>query len=293
MELQFTEQKQQTIKGLINSDAVQKKFTEILGKRANAFLTSVLQIVNSNEMLKNADPLSVYNSAALAAVLDLPLNNTLGFSYIVPYNRKQKDGSYRVVAEFMVGYKGFIQLAQRSGQFKTISATRVYEGNIVSNNPLTGIEFDFNNKISDKVIGYASYFKLLNGFEKTFYMSVEELKEHGKKYSKTFENKGGIWNTDFESMAIKTVIKLILSKYAPLSVEMQKAIISDQSDIKDYESLDVEYVDNDEVEVDKESERVRLFIENAKTKEDLKSIKPHIKDEHIELYKQKEKELKN
>src|SRR5436190_14377708 len=143
-----------------------------------------------------------------------------------------------------MGYKGFIQLAQRSRQFKSIYASPIYKGQILSDNPLEGYEFDFTKK-SDIVVGYAAKFKLLNGFEATWYMTIEQLKKHGGKYSKTFTNDKGLWNTDFEGMAIKTVIKLLLSKFAPLSVEMQKAVISDQSVIHDADSEDVTYIDNE------------------------------------------------
>ena len=111
---------QLSAKNLFATESVKAKFQELLGNRAPAFITSVLQIVASNNLLANADPNSVYHSAAVAATLDLPLNNNLGFAYIVPYNAKQQDGTYRQVAQFQMGYKGFIQLAQRSGQVRKI-----------------------------------------------------------------------------------------------------------------------------------------------------------------------------
>lgn len=233
-----------TTKSLFARDDVKAKFQEMLGKRATSFITSALQIVASNDLLAKADPTSVYQSAAVAATLDLPLNNNLGFAYIVPYNQKQKDGSYKTVAQFQLGYKGFIQLAQRSGQFKTISATPVYEGQLIEQNPLTGFIFDWKQKKSEKIVGYAAYFHLLNGFEKTFYATVEELKAHGTKYSQTYKKGYGLWKDDFDSMAIKTVLKLLLSKFAPLSVDMQRAVITDQAVINDAETQDVTYVDN-------------------------------------------------
>lgn len=275
---------------------VQNKFKELLGKRASSFVTSVLQIVASNGMLVKADPASIYQAAAVAATLDLPLNNNLGFAYIVPYNTKQADGTFRVVAQFQMGYKGFIQLAQRSGQFKSIYASPIYSGQIVSENPLEGYEFDFTVK-SDKVVGYAAKFKLLNGYEATLYMSIEQLKAHGAKYSKTFGNKSGLWNTDFDSMASKTVLKLLLSKFAPLSIDMQRAVITDQALINDAETTDVTYIDNDEPEIDKEAERVALMIQDAATVEQLMKLQPHIKDAQAELYETRfvelsEKEMK-
>lgn len=234
-----------SIKQYFSSDAVQNKFKELLGNKSQGFITSVLQVVNSNNDLAQAEPQSVFGAAAAAAVLDLPINNNLGFAYIIAYNQKGSDGNYRKVAQFQIGYKGFIQLAQRSGQFKTISAAPIYEGQLISQDSLKGYEFDFTKKTSEKVIGYAAYFSLLNGFEKVHYMTLDEINKHAKKYSKTFGKSFGVWKDDFEAMACKTVIKLLLSKFAPLSIEMQRAVVFDQANIKDAETQDVEYVDND------------------------------------------------
>lgn len=239
---------QLTIKNLFQKDEVRTKFQEMLGKRAPSFITSVLQIVASNNLLSKADPHSVYHSAAVAATLDLPLNNNLGFAYIVPYNQKFKDekGVWQTkqVAQFQMGYKGFIQLAQRTGMYRTLSAAPIYEGQLISENPLTGFVFDFTKKKSDTIIGYASYFQLLNGFEKTLYSTVEDLKKHGKRFSQTFKKDHGLWVDDFDSMALKTVIKANLSKWAPLSVDIQRAITFDQAVVKDVDTQDVDYVDN-------------------------------------------------
>lgn len=271
-------------KTFFNQETVKKKFEELLGKRAPAFITSVLQIVNSNKLLINADPASIFNAAATAATLDLPINNNLGFAWIVPYAGK---------ALFQLGYKGFIQLAQRSGQFKSISATPIFEGQLVSENPLTGYEFDFKVKKSNIPIGYVAYFKLLNGYEATLYMTIDELKEHGKKYSKTFNN--GVWQTNFDAMATKTVLKLLLSRFAPLSIEMQTAINVDQAVVNDNNTVDVEYVDN--TPVDKEFERLQLMIEDCKTISDLmaldETVKSYNSEELTAIYRQKSNELDN
>lgn len=258
-----------SIKDYFSNDNVQAKFKELLGKKAQGFITSVLQVVNQNKLLSGADPKSVYGAAAAAAVLDLPINNNLGFAYIVPYNEKQPDGSKKQVAQFQLGYKGFIQLAQRSGQFQTIAAAPIYEGQLIMQNPLTGFVFDFTQKKSDVVIGYAAYFRLLNGFEKTHYMDIATLKKHAEKYSKTFKHSNGLWNTDFDGMASKTVLKLLLSRFAPLSIEMQKAVVADQGKINDIETDDVAYVDHDEVEINKEQERIRVLIEGAQNEDEL------------------------
>jgi recombination protein RecT len=239
-----------TVQNLFAKEDVRARFTEMLGKKAQGFITSVLQITTSNELLKNADPLSIYNAAATAATLDLPLNNNLGFAYIIPYKQRDKEGNFKDVAQFQLGYKGFIQLAQRSGQFQTISASPIYEGQLIEQNPLTGFVFDFTKKTSDKVIGYASYFKLINGFEKTLFMSVDEMNKHGVRFSKTFAKGFGLWKDDFDSMALKTVLKLLLSKFAPLSIEMQRAVMSDQAIINDVETQDVTYVDNEPAKID-------------------------------------------
>lgn len=242
------------LQGLLVQENIKEKFNQLLGKRAVGFMTNILQITNGNDLLKNADPMSVLNSAMVSATLNLPINPNLGFAYIVPYSQSFRDESgnwqKKQVAQFQVGYKGFIQLAQRSGQFKTISATPIYKGQIVANNPLTGIEFDFT-KTSDKIVGYASYFKLLNGFEKTFYMTYAEADAHAKKYSQTFKANKGNWKENFDAMALKTVIKLLLSKYAPLSVEMEMAQTTDQAVINGFDNgvIDASYIDNQDIPV--------------------------------------------
>lgn len=231
---------------VFKQDEIQKKFKQLLWERASSFLTSVMWIVANNDLLKKAEPQSVYMSAMVAATLDLPVNQNLWFAYIIPYKDNKNN---KVVAQFQMGYKGFIQLALRSWQFKTISATPVYEWQIVEADPLKGYVFDWNNKESDKIVWYASYFSLINWFEKYLYMTREELEKHWKKFSQSYKKSYWLREDDFDSMATKTVIKLLLSKYAPLSVDMQKAIISDQWVLHDEELNEVEYVDNDQEEI--------------------------------------------
>lgn len=273
---------------LLQRDDVKKKFAEILGAKSAGFITSVLSAVNQNAMLKNAVPESVYMSAMMAAALDLPVNPNLGFAYIIPYNSRVKgengnQDTWVTSAQFQMGYRGFIQLAQRTGQFKTISATPVYEGQLISEDPLKGFEFDWKAKASDKVIGYAGYFSLINGFEKTLYMTVEQLEKHGSKYSKTYSQSSSKWKTDFDAMALKTVIKLLLSKYAPLSVDspMAKAIVADQAIIKDVDTMDVEYTDtqSEDVTETKSEEQIQKerLIDLIKTSADDKEVDKHVK----------------
>lgn len=243
-----------TAKVLFNKDEVKQKFQELLGKRSTSFITSVLQIVASNDLLAKAEPNSIYHAAATAATLDLPLNNALGFAFIIPFNENKKVGDQwhtRVLAQFQIGAKGFKQLALRSGQFLTMHTTDVREGEIIKHDRLTGeMEFkwieDESEREAAKIVGYVSYFKLLNGFSQTFYMTIEKLTAHGKRYSQTFKKDKGLWKDDFDSMCRKTVSKLNLSKNAPLSIDMQKAMIVDQAVINNEDATDIEYVDHNE-----------------------------------------------
>jgi recombination protein RecT len=268
---------------LFASEGVRKRFEELLGKRAPAFITSVLQAVNSNDLLRNADPMTILNASATSASMNLPINQNLGYAYIVPYNVKQSDGSYKTMAQFQMGYKGFIQLAQRSGQFLRIASAPVYEGQLKDVDPLQGYTFDWNARKSDKLVGYVAYFKLINGFESTLFMSTAELEAHGKKYSQTFKKGYGLWATDFDAMASKTVLKLLLGKYAPLSIDMQRAVIADQGIINDADSVDVTYVDNEVVEVKKDEERIRLLVNDCNTPDELATLKETLKNSEVEF----------
>lgn len=228
------------LKNMLAGESVKQRFKEILGQKAPGFISSILSVTNSNALLQKADPASIMNAAVIAATLDLPINGSLGFAYIVPYGGR---------AQFQIGYKGLVQLAMRSGQYKTINVSEVYEGEIKNVNRFTG-EYEFGDKTSDKVIGYMAYFKLINGFEKYFYMTREEAERHGKKYSQTFKRGTGLWSTEFDTMSKKTVLKMLLSKFGILSIEMQRAVEFDQSivhgDINNIEDATPEYVDNEQ-----------------------------------------------
>lgn len=283
---QITTQKT-SVKSLIESESVKNRLEEILGKRASTFATSVIQIAQSNKLLAKAEPSSIVGAAMTAATLNLPLNNSLGYAYIIPFNEKQADNSYLTKAQFQIGYKGFIQLAMRSGQFKTIHSTDVKNGEISSRDRLTG-EMEFNWILDDKkrekekTAGYVAYFRLLNGYEATLYMSMDELNSHGKRFSQTFKKNFGLWKDDFDSMAKKTVIKLLLSKKAPLSIEMQTAVKTDQAAFNDAENIeDISYVDNEVVETNPDIERQKILVDNIKTVEDLEFAETHVTDETL------------
>jgi recombination protein RecT len=205
---------------LLRRDDIQLRFKEVMGNKAGAFMSSILSAVNQNPNLKICEPMSVISSAMIAAVMDLPINQSLGFAHLVPYKNR---------AQFQMGWRGYVQLAIRTGQYKTIHTTEIYDGELLSYNRITGdIETDQDEKLSDKIIGYLAFFKLIGGFEKYLYMTVEEVEKHGKRYSRSYSSPEGKWKLDFDAMAKKTVLKMLLSKYGILSVDMQKAIIADQ-----------------------------------------------------------------
>ena len=253
-----------SLKAIVNDERTKKKFQEMLGNKAQGFLVSLVNTIGGNSQLQQADPNSVLKAGAVAATLDLPIDPNLGFSYIVPYNSRGKNE-----AQFQMGYKGFIQLAIRSAQYRKINVAELYEGQFISYDPITDtLEYDINNKISDTVTHYIAYFKTVNGFDKYNVMSKDEIINHAKKFSKTYSSKYSPWVTNFESMAKKTVLKLLLSKFGILSIEMQIAQKADQAVIEeiDGDNIEVEYVDNNE-----KSESPIDVIEIVKEDEELTS----------------------
>lgn len=234
---------QATLKSMINDERTKNKFKEMLGNKAAGFLTSLMNTTNGNAQLQQADPNSILKAGAIAATLDLPIDPNLGFAYIVPYNNKGKNE-----AQFQMGYKGFVQLAIRTGQYKRINVTELYEGQFESYDPITDeLKYNLNNRLSDEITHYVAYFQTINGFEKYNVMSKEEIENHAKKFSKTYSYKGSSWQTNFNTMAKKTVLKLLLSKFGILSIEMQTAQKADQAVIREFDknNIEVEYVDNE------------------------------------------------
>ena len=236
-------------KNLLNQDSIKQKFNEALGKKAPIFTSNLVTIMSGSSELQKCEHMSIVSSALMAASMDLPLTPGLGFAGIVPYWDSQ---SGMMKAQFQIMKKGYIQLAQRTGLLKTINVCEVYEGEIKRHNRFTGeYEFDEFSKSSDKVIGYVSYFKLVNGFEKYFYMPIEKLDKHAKQFSKSFQRGKGKWadreQGGYEQMCEKTVLKLNLSTYAPMTndINMMNAIIYDQAEIRDLDAKDYDYIDNE------------------------------------------------
>ena len=238
------------LKNMLNAPSVMEQFNNALAKSAPTFVASVIDLYNGDTNLQQCEPKAVVMEALKAAVLKLPINKALGYAFIIPFNNSVKDdkGNWvkKMVPTFQMGYKGYIQLAMRTGQYRTINADVVYEGELRKVNKLTGeIAFDGEKK-SDKVIGYFCYFELLNGFSKTLYMTVEQMAEHAKRYSKGLKKEATVesllnlsnlpvapdsktvgWMGNFHGMAVKTVIRNLLGKFGYLSVEMQEAIAND------------------------------------------------------------------
>jgi len=255
----------------ISNPKTQEYLASVLAERKGSFVNNLTALVANDVSLQNCQPLTVMFAALKATALNLPLDKSLGMAFVIPY-RDNKTNT--MVAQFQIGYKGIKQLALRSAQFAIIpNATEVKEGELVSRNRLTGeCKFNFleneEERAKKKTIGYASYFRLLNGAESTFYMSIEEMEAHALRYSQTYRSKdartksASKWTTDFDDMAKKTVIKLNLSRNAPLSVEMQDAIQADQS--VQYESDKYEYLDNpqgQEIDLQKAQEVADKFAD--------------------------------
>lgn len=258
-----------SVQNFIKNESIQQRITGLLDKRAGQFTTSLLTTINTNTKLAECRPETVLNAALTAASMNLPINPALGQAAIVPYKNK---GVYE--AQFQIQWKGFIQLAQRSGLYKTIAVTEVYDGQLVSEDPLRGYVFDWKAKKSEDVIGYVAFFELLNGFEKTMYMTRKEVQEHAERFSTAYQHdlkqniKKSQWSIDFDSMGRKTVIKSLIDKWGPKSTELETAIISDQSVIKDTGRV---FVDNLSEEQQEEQKAIDA-IASAKDEDELANI---------------------
>lgn len=246
------------LKSLLNTPTMKKKFEEVLDKKAPQFMASLLNLYNGDPNLREAEPMSIISSAMVAASLDLPVDKNLGYAWIVPFYDSKKGHK---VAQFQLGYKGYIQLALRTGQYKAINVIPVYEGELKKWNRLTEeIDLDLEGATSDKVIGYCGYFKLINGFEKTVYWTKEQIEAHRIKHNKMKDKTAlnNVWKSDYDAMAMKTVIRNMLSKWGILSIEMQKAFSEDEEtrEVKDItdEAQELETIDGEAVELTEDEE---------------------------------------
>ena len=250
------------LKNILAEDKVKARFQDVLGKKSPQFMASIVNVVSASSQLKQCPATSIMGAAFVAATYDLPIDSNLGFAAIVPYNNSKwnpqtKQYEKHLEAQFQMMYKGFIQLAIRSGYYEKMNYAVVYEDELQSYNPITGeVEFvkDFSkctqriNGEEDKVVGYYAWFRLLTGFSKELYMTKADVENHARTYSSSYKydvkenKKSSKWSTDFKAMALKTVIKLLLSKWGILSVDMQRAIQDDQKTFG--EEGEAEYGDN-------------------------------------------------
>ena len=255
------------LKTKLDAPSVKAKFESMLGKRAPQFITSISSVVQNNALLQKAEVNSIIMGAAVAASMDLPLNANLGYAALVPFNSKG-GGCF---AQFQIMTKGWTELFIRTGQCQSLINEIVYEGQLVKKNKFTGeYVFDEDAKKSDKIIGYMAYFRLTNGYEKTEFMTVEEVKAHAQRFSQTFRSGAGIWKDSFDAMALKTVLKKLLTKWAPKSIEIQKAALFDQAvvdgNVADLESAKPNYMDND---TDSKKGKKKIDVEVKTVQEDV------------------------
>ena len=222
----------QLMNAMLDGEAMRGRFNDLLGKRAPQFISSLVSLVNADTNLQQAfyeAPMTVIQSALKAATFDLPIDQNLGYAYIVPFKngKKNGDGTYTKVMEasFILGWKGMHQLALRTGSYKTINVVDIREGELLSYNKLTediDIRFveDEDEREKLKVIGYVGYYRLVNGAEKTIYMTVKQIENHEKKNRKG-EYMGKGWRDDFDAMARKTVYRKLIGKWGVMSIDYQ------------------------------------------------------------------------
>lgn len=243
-----------TFSTFMSSDAVKQKVNEMIGgKDGQSFITSIISAVSTNPELAKCEHSTILSAAMQGASLKLSPSNQLGHYYLVPYKEKIKGTKdYRMVAQFQMGYKGYIQLAMRSGQYRDLDVMDIRDGEYKGKDKYTGkpvIEFIEDDDAREElpIVGYFAYFELLNGFRKSLYWSKAKMEKHAVQYSKGYAsdiengNKYTFWSKDFDGMAFKTMLRQLLSKWAVISIEMQTAMASDMAIINDNS---YEYVDN-------------------------------------------------
>lgn len=245
----------------IQSEGYKKLINNTLGdpKRSAKFIAAVSSAVATNPGLQECDAGSILSGALLGEALNLSPSPQLGQYYLVPFDQKkynEKTKKYEVIskkAQFQLGYKGYIQLAIRSGQYKDIDVIEVREGEYLGRNKITGkhqFEFieDEVERENKPIIGYMAYFEYLNGFYKNLYWSKEKMQKHALEYSQAYASdvkKGtnySFWSKDFDGMAFKTMLRQLISKWGIMSIDMQEALTKDMSVIKEDGTCD--YVDN-------------------------------------------------
>jgi recombination protein RecT len=227
------------LKDALSTQSVKERFEQMLGKKSAGFISNIMSVAQNNAMFQKVERSSVILAAAQAASLDLSINPNLGLAALIPYGN---------ICQFQVQRDGWVELCLRTGQFEYIVNEIVYEGELVKRDRFTDTYiFDETKRKSDKPIGYMAAFKLIDGYRKTVYWTFEECKAHGLKYSQTFKKGKGLWVDNFHAMALKSVLKHLLKKYAPKSIEIiNKAMEVDQAAFTgSIDNPQPVYVDND------------------------------------------------
>ncbi len=281
-------------------------------KRKQQFVANLVSAVSSNPTLQECNQVSIVSAALQAESLHFPINNSLGYVYLVPFNKTEYNPQTKKreivdkTAQFQIGYKGYIQLAIRSGQYKDISVVEVKEGELGGYDPLNGQKFnwvqDYEKRKELKTIGYVGQIELVNGFKKQLYISYEEMLDHANTYSQAFDKEtykkllngekildkdgkdiswklSSYWYKSFDDMAKKTVLRQLLSKWGIMSVEMTEAYVKDQTEVQsdgsyDYIDAKSEYV---KVEEKKEEQMATIKVDaNGEVKEEAKEKEPEV-----------------
>ena len=274
-------EEKKTFSAFLAQDAMKKKINEMVGgEKGQQFITSIISAVSTNPQLAECDNSSIVSAALLGQALNLSPSPQLGQYYMVPFNDSKRGCK---VAQFQIGYKGYIQLAIRSGQYKKLNVLAIKEGELKKYDPLNEeleVQLIENEEEREKAttIGYYAMFEYLNGFRKTIYWSKEKMEAHALKYSMGYRAKKGytFWEKDFDGMAYKTMLRQLISKWGIMSVDltMQKALESDMAVINDNGTYD--YVDNNSnvedepipVETVESENTIDNNIENTITEED-------------------------
>jgi len=260
--------KKSTFSTFMTSDAVKNKINQMIaGKDGAKFITSIVSLVSNNPAIAECEHSTILASALLGESLKLSPSPQLGHYYIVPFKDNDKSGNLkRIVATFQLGYKGYIQLAMRSGNYKDLDVIEIRDGEYLGKDKFTGkpkIEFieDDDERENLPVVGYYAYFELLNGFKKSMYWSKAKMEAHAEKYSQAYRydlKKGysySYWSKDFDGMAFKTMLRQLISKWGIMSVEFQTAMSNDMAMID--ENGQPQYVDNQEDVIEAEVSTVK------------------------------------
>lgn len=243
----------------LDGQGLRKRFDELLGARAPQFVSSLVSMINADKNLQQAfgeSPMTVIQAGLKAATFDLPIDQNLGYAYIVPFNNSIKTEAgwqKRMEANFILGWKGMHQLALRTGAYKTINVTDVREGELKKYNRLTEeIELSFiedeDQREKAKIIGYVGYYRLVNGAEKTIYMTLKQIENHEKKFRKG-ASMGKGWRDDFDAMARKTVYRILIGKWGVMSIDYQNMKDGQSLAQQMQEEYDLENNEDNRIEV--------------------------------------------